>query len=590
MQFPTIPKTSEKNILDDIFSVIGRHPFLILGMLTMVSCGIFFFCDDKKLSPFSLFSLFILYTIVSVTVIFFIKGITSPTNRFSQYHLFTITISIGLIVTFLSAVPENNIVSVFWLSLAVSLTFSVFLFAKGKLNTKYLSAVIIFLGFALRLTYILYTTIYERQHDNYTLGHLGGHLGYITHFANDLFSLPKENVIDISQYYHPPLHHFIAGLFLNCLEWTGFEELNDIGECIQYLTLFYSSVCMILIYKILRFFKVNGLPLLAGISIVAFHPTMIILSGSVNNDILSVAFMLGAIYNALLYYRSHTYYNILKTALCVGLAMMSKLSGWLAAPAVAVIFITVMITENKQRVLIFKQWLAFGIVCAPLGLWWSIRCLIEYDMPIGYVMGFKKTIAMYLGDKYTVWQRLTDFSSFQFESVYDQYEWYHCPYYEYNPTIGLFKTAMFDEAQYGIELDFWATALFWVNILLVLLSLIAIVYVLRVKSTVVDNPLKLSLLLNYAVPVVSYYIFCMEYPFTCTMNVRYVVPSVLTSVIFISLLMQSLKDKQKTVHKPYANIILGIYSVTTAVFCILAIVTYVRIGHIPAVYDGVVLQ
>ena len=55
------------------------------------------------------------------------------------------------------------------------------------------------------------------------------YLGYITHFWNDLFSLPEENVMEIPQYYHPPLHHFTVGLFSSFLA-------NSHSTLLSYLT------------------------------------------------------------------------------------------------------------------------------------------------------------------------------------------------------------------------------------------------------------------------------------------------------------------------------------------------------------------
>ncbi len=586
MNFITLSKQSKQNTFDLMFSVFARHPFLLSFLMTFVSCGIFMYNGDKELSSFSLFFLFIFYVLFSVITVFFVARKYFNNDSITQYSVLTIMITLGLIVVFSCAGIEHNIIAVFLFALILSAVFIVALIKQQNLTVRYLSAVIIFLGFALRLTYILYTTIYERQHDNYFLGKTGGHLGYITNFWNNLFSLPQENIIDISQYYHPPLHHFTVGLFLNFLRWLGFEQLESIGECIQYLTMFYSTVCMILFYKILRFFKTDGLPLLLSLSVIAFHPTMLILSGSVNNDMLSIMLMLGAVWNTLLYYRNATVGNILKIAFCVGLAMMSKMSGWLVAPAIAFIFIVVMVRQKDKRISLIKQWIAFGVVCVPLGLWWSVRCFFKYDMPFGYVMRFKNTIAMFLGDKYTVWERLTDFRSFQFESVYDQYVWYHCPYYEYNPTIALFKTSMFDEAQYGDELQFWAVGLFWINIALAILALVAMVYLLIDRKSCVDRTLKIFLLLLYTVSTASYYIFCLKYPFTCTMNIRYTMMSVFTGVLFLALVLQSFKN---TASLPRKIICLTTYAVIVT-FCIFSAVTYLKIGYIPAVYDGVVLQ
>ena len=582
--------------LEEIFSVFARHPFISLGIMCICSACMFMENGDGEISPFSLFTVFSVYLISSFTVIFILCRDCIKSN-FNKYAYFGLSITAGLTVLIYIAEIENNISLVF-LFFVITACMLLFAFLKNStLETKHIAGIIILLGFALRLTYILYTTVYERQHDNGTLGQVGGHLGYISNFWNDLFSLPKENSKEIYQYYHPPLHHFIVGVFLNLLKFFGYSDIKEVGECIQYVTLFYSSACMVLTYKLLRVFNISKIPLLLGLSVIAFHPTFLILAGSVNNDMLSVVLMLAAVLNTVYYYKNNTYANIIKVALCVGLAMLSKMSGWMVAPAIAAVFIAVMIKQKNKRLDIVKQWVVFGVICVPLGLVWSIRCLIRYDMPLGYVMKFDESIAMYLGSKYTFLQRLTDFSSFQFDSVYDQYGWYHCPYYEYNPTIALFKTSMFDEAQYSAPLDFWAASLFWINVVLALVAVAAMVYVLISRKSIIDSIMKVFFLLLYAVPVISYYIFCDSYPFTCTMNIRYVVMSIFTGAFFLSAMLHMLISKGSAYEENTAKsktFILNntlIYGTAAVIilFSAFSAVTYIMIGYVPPIYDGVVL-
>ena len=583
--------------LEEIFSVFAQHPFISLAVMCICSACIFMENGDRELSPFSLSAVFSVYLISAFSVTFILCR-DCIKDKFNKYLIFGISTAAGLtVLIYIAEIKEN--ISLVFLFFVITAFLLLFVFLRNDtIDTKHIAGIIILLGFGLRLTYILYTTVYERQHDNGTLGQVGGHLGYISSFWNDLFSLPKENAKEIYQYYHPPLHHFTVGVFLNILKFFGYSDIKEVGECIQYVTLFYSSACMVLMYKLLRVFNISKVPLLLGLSVTAFHPTFLILAGSVNNDMLSILLMLAAALNTVYYYKNSTYANIIKIALCVGLAMLSKMSGWMVAPAIAVVFIAVMIKQKNKRLDIVKQWVVFGVICVPLGLVWSIRCLIKYDMPLGYVMKFDESIAMYLGNKYTFLQRLTDFSSFQFDSVYDQYGWYHCPYYEYNPTIALFKTSMFDEAQYSAPLDFWAVSLFLINIVLALVAVAAMIYVLISRKSMMDSIMKVFFTLLYAVPVVSYYIFCDQYPFTCTMNIRYAVMSIFTGAFFLSAMLNILMKNNVSALKNNTNksgiLILNNIAVygTAAViilFSFFAVVTYIMIGCVPPIYDGVVL-
>lgn len=586
---------------DSILNTLAKHPFIALAIMCVASACVFGSSTDVKLSQLSVLYMFAIFTVTAFVVAYF--GLKKYfKSELTKTYAFVITVLLGFTVTVFIANIEENIPSVFILAGMIAVGLFILWCWQGTINTQRFAVLIMFLGFALRLTYILYTTIYERQHDNGVIGQTEGHLGYITHFWNNLFELPEGDVRLHNQYYHPPLHHFIVGIVLNLLRALGFTDISSAGEYIQYITMFYSCSCMIIMYKILRFFKIHGMALILGLSIVAFHPTFYILSGSVNNDILSITFMAAAVLNTLYYYKNRTYKNILKIAFCVGCGMMSKLSGWMVAPAIAVVFIVVLIQEKEHWLGIIKQWIVFGVVCVPLGLWWSVRNFILFKVPFNYVLDFGKQIDMYVGGDRTFLERLTDFSAFQFESVYDQYVWYNCPYYEYNPTIGLFKTSVFDEAQYTSELDFWAVLLFWVNVVLALVAVAAMIYMLIKSTGILDRVMKAFLFLIYIVPTVSYYIFCDAFPYTCTMNIRYAVITILTGALFFAMALQTIREqylpkrnnadensdridiivKSHSIYKGLSALAITI----TVVFCIASIVTYVMIGFVPAIYDG----
>lgn len=592
----TLCVSKKSYCLDTIMEVIGAHPFITFAIMCFTSGCLFYSSSDTLLSPFVVTVIMVIFTIITFIAVFIVHK-NSIANEIVKTCIFACCVVIGLVVISITGNITDNIIAVFLLPCAAEMLLLISWIIQKKLTTKRLAALIILLGFFLRLAYIMYTTIYERQHDELSLGDEGGHLGYITHFWNNLFSLPEGDVRNSYQYYHPPLHHFIAGAVLNIFKLFGYNDIKEIGEFIQFITMFYSCVCMVIMYKILRFFKINGVPLILGISIVAFHPTFIILSGSVNNDMLSIAFMAGAILNTLYYYRKPTFCNIIKVAICIGCAMMSKLSGWMVAPAIAVVFIVVLIKNKKEWVKILKQWAVFGVICVPLGLWYSVRNAALYCVPFNYVLSAGIDSPLYVGDKPYL-ERLTDFNLSQFASPYQQFKWYGCPYFEYNPTISLFKTSVFDEAQYTSGLNFWAWLLFWANIVLAIFSVAAMIYILVKKTKITDRIMKVFLFLQYIIPVVAYYIFCDAYPYTCTLNIRYTVTAIIMGALFFAMAVQNIIDVSKnnqniadgklnsgyTFAVPKIMIIISVALV--CIFCLAAIVTYVMIGVMPAIFDG----
>ena len=117
------------------------------------------------------------------------------------------------------------------------------------------------------------------------------------------------------------------------------------------------------------------------------------------------------------------------------------------------------------------------------------------------------------------------------------------------------------------------------------------------RKSIIDSIMKVFFLLLYAVPVISYYIFCDSYPFTCTMNIRYVVMSIFTGAFFLSAMLHMLISKGSAYEENTAKsktFILNntlIYGTAAVIilFSAFSAVTYIMIGYVPPIYDGVVL-
>ena len=143
-------------------------------------------------------------------------------------------------------------------------------------------------GFLLKLLYVLYTGVGNRQHDVHSFtDSTNGHAGYIRYLMEN-GHLPDFDPREQFQFYHPPLHHILSAL------WMKFNLLlgNGSWENLQLLPLFYTSACMILMERLLRELRFSGRPLCLALTVFCFHPYFIFLSGSVNNDALAILFML----------------------------------------------------------------------------------------------------------------------------------------------------------------------------------------------------------------------------------------------------------------------------------------------------------
>lgn len=408
-----------------------------------------------------------------------------------------------------------------------------------RLTTGRIYFLIVASGVLLRAIYILYTGVETRQHDVYTFGEPEGHAGYIEYLYSHLH-LPDFDPREIWQYYHPPFHHILVVVWLKINTALGVSWFRA-KENIQVLSLLYSSLALILSYKIFSELGLKKNGMIPALSILAFHPTFIIMAGSVNNDILSIVFLLGAVYYTMLWWKTPSLPAILKIALCVGFGMMTKLSVSMAAPAIALVFLVKLILEKKKFLSYVKQFLLFGLVCAPLGLWWGVRNYILFKMPFTYVPSLGDQSHQYIGN-YSVMTRLFDFSLYQFKNVFVSWG---DPYFDHNVFIGLFKTSTFGEQQlmfsssagYG-----FAEALFYANLSLILLSVAAMVWVLFKKNTL-EKMMKAFLFTLYFTFLFSYIQFCFAFPHTCTQNIRYATPCILVGTLCIGLLTEHLSEK-----------------------------------------------
>ncbi|MHB1452630.1 MAG: glycosyltransferase family 39 protein [Saccharofermentanales bacterium] len=406
------------------------------------------------------------------------------------------------------------------LAAALIITAAVLAFFR-KLDTGKVILLITAAGMGLRLIYILGTNIGQRQHDVYSFGSNEGHAGYIEYIYTNLH-LPDFDPRTVFQFYHPPLHHALAALWMkiNTLAGISFQQA---GENIQILTMFYSGVFLMYTRRIFVEFGLQKIRLVIAYAMIAFYPAFIIMSGSINNDMLSVMLMQGAIYHAIRWYKGSATRSIIAAAAFMGFGMMAKLSVGTASLGIAFLFLLKIIEEPERRRRIIGQIAVFGVVCFPLALWWGLRNLLLFDLPVTYVPTLGTGSHQYIGG-YPLLGRLADFSAYQFRNVYVAWG---DPYFEHNVFIGLLKTATFGEQTLsGPSGNVYAAAvvLFCINALLALAVAVVGPIVLFGRKYFKDTSLKSFANILFITFLLAYVQFCLSYAHTCTQNVRYATP------------------------------------------------------------------
>lgn len=452
-----------------------------------------------------------------------------------------------------------------WLLLATVLAgcaLVVYWHRKGVMTTEKWLLLLFLAAFAARLCYISSISIRVNQHDvryfNYPKANYG-HTGYIEYLLEN-GHLPDFDVRGKFQFYHPPLHHILCALWLKLQTAVGIA-FSTAAENLQILTLFYSMTALYAAGRIFRLIGLKGKALICSFALVAFHPTFFLLSGSINNDCLSVCLGFCAVWAALEWHRSHGWGSIVALALCIGGSMAAKLTAGLIAPAVALLFLYDLIKERgagaKWRLI--GQFAAFGAICVPLGIGWEVRNYLRFGVPITYVPLLGSNIDQYLGG-YSVPERLFDFGSlFDFGVFPSRTGTQGALYFDHCIPLTALKTSLFGEYSVWRDSTFFRVlgdVLFAVNGVAVLTGLAGMVGcgIDLVKSFRPGNagaffekrhtgraPVCL-LLVYWGTMIVSYVLFCFSYPHFCSMDFRYIVPTLLVGACFFGKAMERLEE------------------------------------------------
>ncbi len=489
---------------------------------------------------------------------------------------------------------------------------------KKKLNANNVLILILIAGFVLRLCYVLYTnvnvfnitadniygeTYKERQHDLWSFQNVfnggKGHAAYILYFFENGLKLPDFDPRIVNQFYHPPLHHMISAVWMRILGFFGFS-FERIITSLQFLPLYYSTISMVLCCKLFKELQLRSAGLVVATSLIAFHPTFIILAGSINNDMLSITFMIAAIYNTVVWYKNPNFKRIILIALSIGLGMLTKLSVALIAPPIAVVFLIKLIevirSQKSDNGLVSKtttkgvilQYIVFGVVCVPLGLSYAIRNFIRFRVPLTYVQMLSPELDQYIGE-YSVFERFFSFVDHPLSSPFlAEGENNMATYYEYNPIIAFLKTSVFGEytlSDYRIALAPNAVhtlsfVLFWINVIICIASLAMMVYVLIKRSDVLKLPIKILLGGTYFLTLGSFLKFSIDYPHTCSQDFRYAVITLVIGAFAVGYFTENLYRKGSVNRwkksTPEIVSLTGIY-LLVALFCLLSTIIYLMI-------------
>lgn len=464
----------------------------------------------------------------------------------------------------------NPIQYIMLAGIGVCLITGIVLVVRKTFTWKKAITILLAIGFIMRIGYTLYTPIYIRYHD---IGYLSlkgsGHASYILNILRNHY-LPTTNHFE---FYHPPFFYFVSACVCGILEHVvDFANDSEVLEAAKIVTCTASCWSLLLAPQICYHLKMNRKATAIAVAIVALFPNCYLLAGRVNNDSLYVFFVVLAILYTIKWYQKQTWANTIILALAIGLGMMTKVSAGTIAFFTGPVMLIIFIKRIKQKNwhMLFMKLASFGVIVFPLGLWHCIRQYILFRQPLGYVLRISEKETIYKGYVPFVKRFL------EFQSCNLFFPLYVDPQVEYNLNEYVIQTSVFGEFQYQMKetlpkiiADMIPRVLVGVNVILVLISLGAMIYML-VKGKKLNKMLRFGIPALWFVLYAFFIYFNIEYPYGCTMDYRYIVPTAFTGAICIGTLYDQLKTQQNL----GARIVRIVSVLSIAVFCIFSVLMY----------------
>jgi len=536
----------------------------------------------EGITPTKIVVLIFFFAVAVGTVMLLPKNINYEVNLKA---VFIVLLSLCFEVFAINGMNNQNFFLVLC-NLSILLFVTVHLHKTKQLTNENAVILIILASFFIQLSYILATSVSVRQHDVGAFNSNNvGHASYIEHFVTTL-KLPNLTEISarigahtIIQFYHPPVHYFLAALWVRIQLFIK-VPLDQAVEGIQFLTMFYSTTCVIVAKRIFEELDLEGKYLPMAVSVVAFCPVFIIFSGSINNDVLSVLFFLAAMLATIKWMKSDRIAHLLQMAIFIGMGMSTKFNAGVIAVPIAAVMLTKLIKE-KNKIRNIKQYAIFAAMVFPLGLWWPVRNLLLYGT-LPSVPRLPDSSNQYVGFR-SLFERYIPFVGMGRQPYFRNGP----EVFEYNVWSGLFKSSAFGEFSLPPH-STWAAkfagVLFAATVMVCTISFLALLYSYIIKKEYVKKE-KSFMVFTYAALLVSYIGFCYQFPHMCTMNVRYVSPLVIVGAFFLADAMQLLRKQANSKKDTDSTIIylhLGEFMVQSIiVFYILSSVLVYTLLNIP---------
>lgn len=372
-----------------------------------------------------------------------------------------------------------------------------------------------------------YNNLYENFEEE---PNTGRHINYIMQLYT-YNSLPNKI---IGQFYHPPLHHFIMSSWLKISD--NISSISSFKfESMQFITLIYSSLILIFLYRILKELEIEDKNKIIPMILFSFYPLYIFMSGSINNDELVTMFAILELFYLIRWQKNPSMKNAVIIALCIGLGLMTKTSMIvMLVPTIYVYFkklIEFVNSDNSIKKLLIEL-LVFTVISSFLGLWFQIRSLANNLNTLGIIQPY-------------------EYLSIANESIFARFG-----------LCNIFKVSNVNIWNYLIysSINFVVTdklAPYNIIMIIAVITLIADIIYFILKNRKTSKILIITLITWW----ISYFYLNISMPYTCSMHSRYMVLPISIGIIYLGLGMKNENNKVIKVQIYVSSIVVSLMSI-----------------------------
>ena len=394
----------------------------------------------------------------------------------------------------------------------------------ARRRERTLCLLILLAGTMLKLIYALQVSCYVSPHDLDRLSdwvqRTNGHLGYIQ-YLYQYRHLLQTSPVGAGQFYHPPLFYLVGAAVMQ-LFYTMGDPIEPVFELLQLVNTLFACGIAFVGWRILTHLEVTGKKLVVLTAFLSFGPTLYWLGTELNNDCLMTLLQAMTIEQTILWAKKPRTGVIIKMALLLALAMLTKTSAVLIAPAIGCVFLYELIRRIRQKDGVWPligQFALFAVISIPLGTSYVLRNWFLFQVPPNYVPNMGPNDPQYVGSC-SVLRRLGLPSIRQLFSARIHWE------EPANFCNIWWQTALTMALDEGILVlrntaqKVCAVLLIWSCAGSILVLLAGTVRALLSKKASI--PVRLLLGVGFCAVFGSYVLFCFQYPHLCTMNFRYI--------------------------------------------------------------------